>query len=72
MIFVFLSFYLFVFLSFYLQGAHPPARSGDDPSEGFQDHTPRGSGFDDCRRRVGAQGGDAGTFAWLLEENHYI
>ena len=47
------------------QGAHLPAGSGDDPSEGFQDHTSRGSGLDDGGRGVGAQGGDAGSFAWL-------
>ena len=44
------------------QGAHLPARSGDDPSEGFQDHPPRGSGSDDCGWGAGAQGSDAGEF----------
>ena len=44
------------------QGAHLPPGRGDDPSEGFQDHPPRGSGSDDCGWGAGAQGSDAGEF----------
>ena len=44
------------------QGAHLPPGRGDDPSEGVQDHAPRGPGADDRRRGAGAQGGHAGQF----------
>ena len=47
-------------LSLSSQGAHLPARGGDDPRPSLQDHAPGGPGHDDCGRRAGASGSDAG------------